>query len=429
MDSMENMQRLLHALEQSERAARRAAEDVQRRLAAAEAENHALRLIAQNISDVLWNLDTSLRLTHVTPSITRFLGYTVEEMLALDLSDYMPKESMAVVERMYHEFLDDPDSTIPGARSDYDTLELAQIHKDGTLRWADIRLAVIRDAQGAVTGVQGVTRDITERKKAELRLREYSDELRDLNAAKDRFFSIIAHDLKSPFSAIMGFTDILHKDYENYSDPERRNFISNVYKASENAFRLVENLLEWSRTQTNTMDFQPAMVDLSIIANEAIMSIKAQAEAKSIHLYTGINYGTLAFADTNMLKTVFRNLLSNAVKFTMPGGSVRVSSEDIQESVVRDTRALPGSAPLKAVRPMVRVSVRDTGVGLREDQVVKLFRIDQKVLTAGTNNEKGTGLGLLLCKELIEKQGGRMAVTSEVGRGSTFSFTLPIYEE
>lgn len=250
-----------------------------------------------------------------------------------------------------------------------------------------------------------------ERKASQDKMVTYTEELRELNNTKDKFFSIIAHDLKGPFNAIMGFADILTTEWDDYTEEERRNFIRNINSSAKNTFRLLENLLEWAMTQTGKIKFQPARIDLSLIANDVVILLRDQAEKKQIKLYTAVNFNTLVTADENMVRTVFRNLVSNAIKFTPEGGQVRIL-----------TRNIPAT---KDQLPMVEVCVTDTGIGIEKDLLPKLFRIDEKTRTDGTALEKGTGLGLILCRELIEKNNGKIQVESEPGIGSKFCFTLP----
>ena len=250
-----------------------------------------------------------------------------------------------------------------------------------------------------------------ERKESQDKTVSYTEELRELNNTKDKFFSIIAHDLKGPFNAIMGFSEILTTDWDDYSEEERLNFIQNINTSAKNTFRLLENLLEWAMTQTGKITFQPVRIDLSLIANDVVILLRQQAEKKQIKLYTAINFNTSVTADENMVRTVFRNLVSNAIKFTPDGGQIRIFSRDVPA-----TNDKP---------PMVEVSVTDTGIGIEKHLLPKLFRIDEKTRTYGTAHEKGTGLGLILCRELIEKNHGKIEVESEPEKGSKFYFTLP----
>jgi PAS domain S-box-containing protein len=249
-----------------------------------------------------------------------------------------------------------------------------------------------------------VVLDITERKKAEEELKKSEAELQQLNATKDKFFSIIAHDLKSPFNAIVGFSDLLvervkEKDYNGIDV-----FASNILKSSNRAMDLLTNLMEWSRSQTGRMVFNPINFDLVGFLADIVPMFDDIAGQKSITIRRDLPPKMSVSADQAMISTVFRNLISNAIKFTKPGGTITLS-------VIQNANE-------------IMVSVRDTGIGIPDTMIGKLFQIDQCYSTPGTNREQGTGLGLILCKEFVEKHGGKIWAESEEGKGSVFFFTL-----
>lgn len=253
-----------------------------------------------------------------------------------------------------------------------------------------------------------VYQDITERKKAARILKESEQELRELNATKDKFFSIIAHDLKNPFGTITTFLDLLNTELDSYEPEELKDIIQTIYETAERGYELLENLLEWSRAKTGRLTFKPERIELNAIIGDCIALLKSTANAKFIKLLAQVARNTYAFADPNMVLTVVRNLLTNALKFTDKGGEVRIS-------VVMG----------KSKQQMIRVVVEDTGIGIRQEDLSKLFRIDVHHTTRGTQNEEGTGLGLILCQEFVEKNGGTIWVESTYGEGSRFIFTLP----
>jgi len=237
-------------------------------------------------------------------------------------------------------------------------------------------------------------------------LLEQSVELQKLNAEKDKFFSIIAHDLKSPFNSIVGFSSILvdqikEKDYEGIGK-----FAGIIRQSSLRALDLLTNLMDWARSQTGRMEFQPEYFELAGFIMEISLFFDAIAGQKSIIINKDLPPNAPVFADKAMISVVLRNLISNAIKFTKPGGEITIAAIE-----------KPGE---------LTVAVSDTGVGISREIVGKLFHIDENYTTAGTNNEKGTGLGLILCKEFVEKHGGKIWVESEVGKGSTFRFSLPV---
>lgn len=231
-------------------------------------------------------------------------------------------------------------------------------------------------------------------------------ELEQLIQTKDRFLSIIAHDLKNPFTSLLGFADLAYNEFDEITDAEKRSYLGIIRQSSQHIYSLLDNLLTWSRAQSGRIDFKPEPVDLSEIVEASIDVVRSMADNKQISLYTDFTRDVIVKADKNMLFTVLRNLLSNAIKFTQNGGSVTVSCN-----------CSGGKAA---------VSVTDTGIGMNEDELSRLFRIDGNLKNSGTNNETGTGLGLILCQEFMNIHKSKIQAMSTPGKGSTFSFTLEI---
>ncbi|MCB0805827.1 MAG: HAMP domain-containing histidine kinase [Bacteroidales bacterium] len=232
------------------------------------------------------------------------------------------------------------------------------------------------------------------------------EELRMLNATKDKFFSIIAHDLKNPFNSLLGFSDLLKNDFDSYKKDDIKRFIGIIHESSKHGFDLLENLLQWSRSQTGRIAFIPDQVNIADLIDGCIDLLKTTADKKEIRMYKDIPHDITVYGDLEMLSTVFRNLISNAIKFTLRGGRIKIKAK-------QNTRS-------------VTISVIDTGVGIPEEKIPDLFRIDKQVSTYGTGNEKGTGLGLILCKEFIDKHKGKIKVSSERKNGSEFKVILPL---
>ncbi|NJO91427.1 MAG: HAMP domain-containing histidine kinase [Chloroflexia bacterium] len=237
--------------------------------------------------------------------------------------------------------------------------------------------------------------------------------LREINTAKDKFFSIIAHDLKSPFNAILGFANLLLTDLERATPEQFRSYISIIHKSANKGLTLLENLLKWSMSQTNKMKFKKSPFDLSELLSENIDFVGEKAAMKGIEIDCICDGKIQVDADKNMIDTVLRNLLSNAVKFTRANGKVVVTVKIVGKKKKAE--------PLK-----VHVTVADNGIGIEEKDLKKLFRIDSQFSTQGTAFEQGTGLGLILCNEFINKHEGEIWVDSVVGQGSQFHFTIPL---
>lgn len=231
-------------------------------------------------------------------------------------------------------------------------------------------------------------------------------ELEQLIQTKDRFLSIIAHDLKNPFTSLLGFADLAYTEFDDISDAEKRSYLGIIRQSSQHIYALLDNLLTWSRAQSGRIEFNPEAVDLSEIVESSIEVVRSSADNKQIALFTDLPGKITVTADKNMLFTVLRNLLSNAIKFTANGGSVTISCR------VKETKAY--------------ISVSDSGIGMSEEELTRLFRIDGNLKNNGTNSETGTGLGLILCQEFMSIHKSVITAESTPGKGSTFTFALAL---
>ncbi|MCD4698381.1 MAG: HAMP domain-containing histidine kinase [Bacteroidales bacterium] len=240
-------------------------------------------------------------------------------------------------------------------------------------------------------------------------VKSQNEELKKLNADKDRFIFILAHDLKSPFNSMLGFLELLSVNIRKYDIDEIEKQINIVNNAARNTFQLLEDLLMWVRTQSGKIPYKPQKLNFSDICMDIVAFLKPNASAKNITINHFVAEKITVFADINMLKTILRNLISNAIKFTNPGGRIDIYTVKTQSNIT--------------------ISVSDNGVGIAPEILNKLFDISQTHTTKGTINESGTGLGLFLCNEFVRKHGGKIRVESEVGKGSNFEFTLPLYKK
>lgn len=247
--------------------------------------------------------------------------------------------------------------------------------------------------------------ELIERVKTHITIVKQRNALINTNQAKDRLFSIIGHDLKNPVSNIYGFIKLLKENYDSFSDEKKKQYISFLFDSARQNLQLLEELLEWSRTQTNTKPFQPAAVNIKTLIQKVIQGMENTAVKKDIAIKPTIRYDGDVYVDINMIRTVLRNLIGNAIKFSHPHSQIKVFVSAIDDTYIQ-------------------VDVIDHGVGISEKNREKLFQIDQHVSTSGTNQEKGTGLGLILCKEFIDRHDGYIWVDSELNKGSIFSFTI-----
>ena len=251
----------------------------------------------------------------------------------------------------------------------------------------------------------GIVFDITERLKAEQALKESEKKLTELNVTKDKFFSIIAHDLRNPFSQILSIAELLVNNLDNFEKDKVKKFLEVIHRTTKATYNLLENLLEWSRLQCGKIPFNPHRMYLNEIVTNCIELVQNVANSKRIEISSQLLQPVYAFADVNMIYTILRNLISNAVKFTGYAGKITISAY-LQDSEIE-------------------IIVADTGIGIKAEVLNRLFRIDENITTKGTAGETGTGLGLIICKELIEKNSGTIRVESTVGEGTTFIITIP----
>jgi len=273
------------------------------------------------------------------------------------------------------------------------------IYADGEVGYITVRFAIVKDDKGKTIKIFGLDQDITERIQAEIELKQSEAQLRELNATKDKFFSIIAHDLRGPFSGFLGFTEIMANDLASLTMDEIQELSVNMRNSATNLYRLLENLLQWSKMQQGTISYNPELWPLLQVIEESILM--EPARNKGISIAYDIPDSIEVCADVNMFQTVIRNLVSNAVKFTPKGGTINVSAKILNDK-------------------SVEISVKDTGIGISPEMIGNLFRLDVQTNRLGTEGEPSSGLGLLLCKEFIEKHGGKISVESAVGKGSEF---------
>ncbi len=251
--------------------------------------------------------------------------------------------------------------------------------------------------------------DVTDKIRVENDLKESERRLFKLNADKDRFISILSHDLRSPFNNLLGLSEILTENIQEYHIDEIKNIVGDINKTAQRTYNLLENILTWARAQQGKIPFNPQILSFTDICNNNLEIFIPNAIAKNITINCNPSDEINIYVDIDMLKTVMRNLVSNAIKFTNTGGTININAEQNSENVT--------------------ISVSDNGIGIAPDDLKKLFDISEVMTTKGTAGETGTGLGLLLCKEFVEKHQGKIWVESEVGKGSDFKFTLPIPSE
>lgn len=362
------------------------------------------RSITENLDDFFWTAERFkglMKTTFYSAAVEKMTGYTQTELLVdskLFLKMIYPDDFPEVKEELkkfYQNFY--KKST---------ELVFRILHKQGNIVWVRNKLTAIRDRKGEIIKMYGLVSDISAQKHAEQVLQESAENLSKLNEAKDRFISIISHDLRTPFSSIMGFTDILMNESDLTTD-DMRSYVGFIRSSAESMLTLVNSLLDWTKIQTGRISFEPNRYDLADIVSKNISTVQGVALKKDIEILSHIDKDIYVFVDEGLLMQVFNNLLSNALKFTRSGGKIEILAEHSEHP------------------RFLKITVKDNGVGMSEENLQKLFKLDSKLTTEGTAGEKGTGLGLTLVWEIVNRHGGKIWAESKKNEGSSFIFTLP----
>ena len=373
-------------------------------------ENEAnVTALIENTDSMIWSIDRNYRLIvgntvfHATRRQALGTDYVKGELV-------IPETVPQAFRELWHGYYD---RALAGERFICEERRQHPSHKD---EWWEFRLGPIRSVTGDILGAAVQGRNITARKQAEeelrllnQQLREANQDLQEANASKDAFFSILAHDLRNPFMVLLGLTEVLHEEFERYPKAQLQETLQRLHGSSRSIYALLTNLLEWSQLERGLLTLEPSTFAAADIVLRNICLFAAQARRKQIQMKHQLPKAMVIYADFKMIDTVIRNLLSNALKFTGSGGVVEISGR----TGARD----------------VELVIADTGVGMNADMLSKLFRIDQKTSRQGTDGEKGTGLGLILCKELVEKNGGVLQVESVEGEGTTCRLRLPRFPQ
>ncbi|MBN1768243.1 MAG: PAS domain S-box protein [Prolixibacteraceae bacterium] len=282
--------------------------------------------------------------------------------------------------------------------------------KNGETYWEKALISPVKNTHGETISYLAIKEDITEQLEAQQALVESEARLKQALDTKNKFFSIVSHDLRSPISTIVNLTELLSDKSYHFTNEEIATYLQSMHQTADSTYRLLENLLEWSRLQRGIISFTPENLDVADFLKSCDLSIFEKAKAKNVELDITFSEKLSVYADENMLRTILRNLLSNAIKFTKRGGKVVL---EVQKTKNGDALFM----------------VRDNGIGMSNDMLNKLFDIAENVSRPGTENESSSGLGLILCKEFVEKHGGKIWVESAEGKGSTFWFTINTFDE
>lgn len=358
------------------------------------ASENKFRTLFENMSDIVCILDANKVILDVNKAAEEIYEYSRDELIGMSIDKLVYKDDVNISNSFFNK-LEDTGS--------YNLYEGRVITKSGKIKWIQVNSTEFI-LEGKKIGSQDIIRDITKRKNIEIELQNAVNELDELNSTKDKLFSIIAHDLRSPFSSILGFTELLVDKENILQHDESEKYLGLINSSAKNTLVLLDNLLNWAKSQTGQLIIIKEKIDIRSIIEETTDLLYSNSEIKNISMNISQAENIEIYADSNMLKAIFRNLISNAIKFTHSQGSI-----DIQSSIEDN---------------MLEISVSDNGVGMDEKICEHLF--GKNLSTKGTEGESGSGLGLLICKEFIEKHGGQISVQSELGKGSKFTFTLPL---
>ncbi len=407
LENTEELQHLNALLEERQEEIQQQAEEL-----AAQAENmqmanlelQKLTVAVSETDNVVLILDAEGNFEWVNKSFTRVYGQTLEE--------YVDSYGHNILQGSHNPHIR---QILEKCRESGKTIryQTESTDKDGNKIWTQSTLTPVFDDDKKILRYVAIDADITALKKAQeminrqkTELEKRGKQLEKANITKDKFFSIIAHDLKNPFHSILGFSDLLVKNFTGIEDKKKREYLGIILESSRYAHNLLENLLNWSRAQMDSIKYIPEKMNLYESLEEIHRVLRSSIEKKNIHFENRIPEDAYAWADSNMIQAILRNLLSNAIKFTPENGKIEVSTRQTDDKIV--------------------LSVKDTGVGISPDQQKKLFEFGEFHTSAGTDGEQGTGLGLVICHEFIKKHGGSLQVKSETGKGTTFYFDIPV---
>jgi len=362
-----------------------------------------IRLLLDSTAEAIYATDENGVCFMANQACAKILGY--------DSAGYFIKKNMHNL--IHHSHRDGSNYPIENCEILLAIKSNSKLHKDEDIFWKSDGTPMEIEywshpifKENKIIGAVVTFIDITDRINTQKKIQKYNQELTVLNSSKDKFFSVVAHDLRSPFHGLLGLSEIIVDEFDYLEKPDLKEYISNIHKTIKNVYRLIENLLEWSRLQSGKMNFTPSKLNLHGIVESVQQVLIGVSSLKDIIITNSISMEMFVNADEKMLTSVIQNLITNSIKFSNPNSEIKVSAVSDKHKVT--------------------VTIRDNGVGMDQDTLSKIFSLDHSITTPGTAQEKGTGLGLVLCREMIEKHGGKIWVESKKGVGTDFHFTLPL---
>ncbi len=359
----------------------------------AEANETKFRNYLESAPDAVFVVNSEGLLIEVNTAACRLLGYTKEE---LHFKSVLKIFGQGESEKFVQAF------TALNKTGNFSS-EITLVRENGSTLIGLLEAVKIGNNQ-----YLGFVKDITERKKVQDEMYALNSRLKELNYDKDRFIAILAHDLKSPFNALLGLSELLANEVKSYDKERVEQFAINIHKSARKTYDLLDDLLMWTQAKSGKLPFNPQVLNFWSVCNDVLDIFQPAAQEKSINIYLNADKNLSLYGDPEMLKTILRNLISNAIKFSFRGGSISISAEKDKKNAV--------------------VTVSDNGVGIQPDVMTKLFDTYQFHSADGTSGEKGTGLGLILCKEFVEKHGGKIWVEQNIENGSSFKISIPLLD-
>lgn len=357
-----------------------------------------LQSTLDHLDTCIYIKDTERKYLYANKKTLKLFNCTAEELQGSSDLNYFPKDTCEQLSQIDRRILELGENT---------NFEVESKDNDGNrIVFLEIKTPLFdKNNNSKIVGLCGLSTDITERKKNEEIIKESQQQLKILNNTKDKLFSIIAHDLRSPFYGITGFSELLIENLSTTEDEESKEYIGLIDTLAKNTLILLDNLLSWAKSQTKELSFKPEKLLLSEVIQEVIVLKKSLSKVKHISLNYEPTDKIELYTDKNILQTILRNLISNAIKFTNKGGKIDITVTTNKE--------------------LIEICVSDNGVGISKESINTIFELSNTTVLPGTANEQGSGLGLILCKELVEKLNGTIWVESNVNKGSQFTFALP----
>ena len=354
------------------------------------------RYITEKASDIIYTISLDSKITFHNKSIEKIFDTSIELIEQEHYDNFMLPQDKEFAKKLHSDIF----------KGIYPPIfEHAFKTQKGKLVYLECSVTPLFDEHNKVNGALGIARDVTEKRLAQEKIKDSNKNLEESIKEKDKFLSMIAHDLRDPFNILIGYSDLILDNFNSLSKDELKKYVLVINSSSNNSFNLLKNLIDWSNTESGRIIFTPKKLNLSTIIEFTILSLKYAASSKKINISFKFENDYYVFADENMLKTVLRNLISNAIKFSYKNTEILINLFEEKSNFI--------------------VTITDSGIGISKENLHKIFSPEFSLSQKGTMNEKGTGLGLKICNEFVNKWGGKIWAESNNSKGSSFSFSIP----